>query len=107
MVRIVGGWTVSARLKAKARAGLPVFQSHGRQDPVLPYVAAEWLKEVFVEAGMEPEFVPFDGGRLQVTQNAWDTNARQWFDVFDDARGVGEWGHWTGGGIALQSGVCG
>ncbi len=50
------------KVKAKARAGLPVFQSHGRQDPVLPYVAAEWLKEVFVEAGMEHEFVPFDGG---------------------------------------------
>ncbi len=23
--------------------GLPVFQSHGRQDPILPYQAAEWL----------------------------------------------------------------
>ena len=50
------------KLKAKARAGLPVFQSHGRQDPILPYVAAEWLKELFVESGMEHEFVPFDGG---------------------------------------------
>ncbi|MDP2272441.1 MAG: alpha/beta fold hydrolase [Archangium sp.] len=48
--------------KAKARAGLPVFQSHGRQDPILPYVAAEWLKELFLESGMEHEFVPFDGG---------------------------------------------
>lgn len=50
------------RAKAKARAGLPVFQSHGRQDPVLPYKAAEWLKELLVEAGMRHEFVPFDGG---------------------------------------------
>lgn len=50
------------RLKAKARAGLPVFQSHGRQDPILPYAAAEWLKELFVEAGMQHEFVPFAGG---------------------------------------------
>lgn len=50
------------RLKAKARAGLPVFQSHGRQDPILPYHAAEWLKEVFTEANMQHEFVPFDGG---------------------------------------------
>jgi len=50
------------RLKAKARAGLPVFQSHGRQDPILPYPAAEWLKELFLEAGMQHEFVPFDGG---------------------------------------------
>lgn len=50
------------RAKAKARAGLPVFQSHGRQDPLLPYPASEWLRDVFVEAGMQHEFVPFDGG---------------------------------------------
>jgi phospholipase/carboxylesterase len=50
------------RTKAKARAGLPVFQSHGRQDPVLPYHAAEWLKDLFVESGMQHEFVPFVGG---------------------------------------------
>jgi len=50
------------RAKAKARSGLPVFQSHGRQDPLLPYQAAEWLKELFEEAGMQHEFVPFDGG---------------------------------------------
>lgn len=50
------------RLKAKARAGLPVFQSHGRQDPILPYAAAQWLQTLFVEAGMQHEFVPFDGG---------------------------------------------
>ena len=50
------------RTKAKARTGLPVFQSHGRQDPVLPFAAAEWLRDLFVEAGMQHEFVPFDGG---------------------------------------------
>lgn len=50
------------RAKAKARAGLPVFQSHGRQDPVLPFKAAEWLRELLTEAGLPPEFVPFDGG---------------------------------------------
>ena len=50
------------KVKAKARAGLPVFQSHGRQDPILPYVAAQWLKQLFLESGLEHEFVPFDGG---------------------------------------------
>lgn len=50
------------RAKAKARAGLPVFQSHGRFDPVLPYQAAEWLRELLTEAGLTPEFAPFDGG---------------------------------------------
>ena len=50
------------RVKAKARAGLPVFQSHGRQDPILPYRASEWLRDLFIESGMQHEFVPFDGG---------------------------------------------
>ena len=48
--------------KAKARAGLPVFQSHGRQDPVLVYQAAVWLNELLVKAGLSVDFAPFDGG---------------------------------------------
>lgn len=50
------------RAKAKARTGLEIFQSHGRQDPVLPFEAAEWLSALFEEAGMRHEFVPFTGG---------------------------------------------
>lgn len=50
------------RAKAAARTALPVFQSHGRQDPVLPFAAAEWLRDLFVEAGMQHQFVPFTGG---------------------------------------------
>lgn len=50
------------RKKAAARAGLPVFQSHGRQDAVLPFMAAQWLQQSLVEAGLQVEFVPFDAG---------------------------------------------
>jgi len=50
------------RAKAKARAGLKVLQSHGRQDPLLSFMTAEWLKDVFTECGLELDFVPFDGG---------------------------------------------
>lgn len=50
------------RAKAKARGGLPVFQSHGRQDPLLAYGAAEDLRALWEEAGATLEFVPFDGG---------------------------------------------
>lgn len=39
----------------------PVFQSHGRYDPILPYVAAEWLHQMWKDAGYQAEFVPFDG----------------------------------------------
>lgn len=49
------------REKAARRAGLPVFQSHGRFDPILPFQAAEWLRELLTTAGLEVEFVPFDG----------------------------------------------
>jgi phospholipase/carboxylesterase len=50
------------RAKAKARAGLPVLQAHGRQDPLLAFMTAEWLQALFVEAGLKVDFVPFDGG---------------------------------------------
>ena len=48
--------------KAKARGGLNVFQTHGRSDPILAFVAATWLSELLVEAGMNVEMVPFEGG---------------------------------------------
>ena len=48
--------------KAKARAGLHVFQTHGRNDPILSFLAATWLHELFVSSGMQVELHPFDGG---------------------------------------------
>lgn len=47
---------------AAAHAGLRVLQSHGTQDPLLPFDAAESLRLVLSEAGADVEFVPFDGG---------------------------------------------
>lgn len=48
--------------RARKRTGLPVFQSHGRQDPLLPFFAAESLRHLLVRAGLEVEFLAFDGG---------------------------------------------
>lgn len=45
-----------------ARAGLPVLQSHGRMDPLLPFGMAEALRDRLVAAGLEVEFVEFRGG---------------------------------------------
>lgn len=45
-----------------ARAGLPVFMSHGRRDALLPYAAAEALRDLLAEAGLAVHWVPFDGG---------------------------------------------
>ncbi len=44
------------------RSGLPVFQSHAPDDPVLPYELAERLQEALRTGGMAAEFVRFRGG---------------------------------------------
>jgi phospholipase/carboxylesterase len=46
----------------KARASLPVLQSHGRADPVLSFQIAETLRQELTAAGVTVEFIPFNGG---------------------------------------------
>lgn len=46
---------------APNRAGLNVVQSHGRQDPILPFTGAEALRDVLTEAGLDVDFLPFPG----------------------------------------------
>jgi phospholipase/carboxylesterase len=41
------------------RTNLPVFQSHGRMDPLLPFEVAESLRRLFEDAGAKVAFVPF------------------------------------------------
>lgn len=43
------------------RAGLTIVQSHGAQDPLLPYVVSERLKGALTEAGWDVRWVPFMG----------------------------------------------
>jgi phospholipase/carboxylesterase len=47
---------------APKRAGLPVLQSHGRADPILPFELAESLRDLLARARLEVDWVPFDGG---------------------------------------------
>jgi phospholipase/carboxylesterase len=44
------------------RKGLPVFQSHGMQDELLPYVGAERLRDILIHAGLLVEWQSFRGG---------------------------------------------
>lgn len=44
------------------RKGLPVFQSHGTQDEILPYVGAERLRDTMLHAGLSVEWHSFRGG---------------------------------------------
>jgi phospholipase/carboxylesterase len=46
----------------RARRGLPIYQSHGSADPLLPYAAALRLRALWEEAGADVSFTSFDGG---------------------------------------------
>ncbi len=46
----------------KARSGLPFFQSHGEQDPLLGYEGAGRLEKILVEAGLKGSLMTFQGG---------------------------------------------
>jgi phospholipase/carboxylesterase len=44
------------------RKGLPVFQSHGMQDELLPYAGAERLRDALSKSGLAVEWHSFRGG---------------------------------------------
>lgn len=46
---------------APKRSGLPVVQSHGTRDAILPFVAGEALRDLLVGAGLAHIWVPFAG----------------------------------------------
>jgi phospholipase/carboxylesterase len=50
------------RAAAPVRAGLRVLQSHGASDPLLSFEAAKRLSGILTEAGLDCEFVEFEGG---------------------------------------------
>jgi phospholipase/carboxylesterase len=50
------------KTRAGRRAGLRVLQTHGREDPLLPFTQAERLRDMLSDAGLEVEFHAFDGG---------------------------------------------
>ncbi|ACY17658.1 alpha/beta hydrolase [Haliangium ochraceum] len=49
------------RERMPKRAGLRVFQSHGQSDPILPFGAAERLRDLLREAGLEVSWCAFPG----------------------------------------------
>jgi len=44
------------------RKGMPVFQSHGTQDEILPFIGAERLRDALTKAGLAVEWQSFRGG---------------------------------------------
>lgn len=65
---------------APRRAGLRVVQSHGRQDPILPFAGALALRDLFEESGLAVDFLPFDGPHT-ISQAAVDATARLLADL--------------------------
>lgn len=49
------------QLLAAAHPGCPVFQSHGYQDPILPFHPSEELRDMLQNAGFDVEFQAFHG----------------------------------------------
>ena len=49
------------RPKASRLKGVPVLQSHGRQDQILPFDASLWLRDLLIESGAIVDFIPFNG----------------------------------------------
>jgi phospholipase/carboxylesterase len=50
------------RPRLASLAGVPVMLSHGRHDPLLPFDAAEVLRDQLTAAGARVDWRPFDGG---------------------------------------------
>jgi phospholipase/carboxylesterase len=62
--------------RLSSRVGMPVFQSHGSSDPILPCVTAERLRDAMIAAGLDVTYVPFEGGhgvppRVTTALGAW------------------------------------
>lgn len=50
------------RAKADRLRELPIVQSHGTSDPILPFQAARWLESMFQAAQANVQFIEFSGG---------------------------------------------
>jgi phospholipase/carboxylesterase len=63
VVVMSGGLMAASEWKALApkRKGLPVVQSHGVRDPIVPFLSGEKLRDLLTEAGLAHTWVPFGG----------------------------------------------
>lgn len=49
------------RQRAIRLRGVPILQSHGRQDSILPFEASLWLRDLLIEDGAIVDFIDFPG----------------------------------------------
>jgi phospholipase/carboxylesterase len=67
-----------ARLK-----GVPIMQSHGKADPLLPFATAERLRDLMKAAGADVRWVEFAGGHT-ISLGALDALAKLVRDAFGE-----------------------
>jgi len=72
------------RARAVRRKGLRVLQSHGRQDPILPFAEAVLLRDLLQESGLAVEFLPFDGPHT-ISEEALDRLGALLLSLLDKA----------------------
>ncbi|GIW99038.1 MAG: lysophospholipase [Pirellulaceae bacterium] len=71
-------------LAAKLR-DTAIVQSHGTQDPILPFQTARWLYDLLVEAGCTVNFIQFSGGHT-IPWEAVESTAKNLTDLTNAPR---------------------
>ena len=62
------------------------------------------VERVLANYPLRQMLIPFPGGRVQVTEAAWDPRSNEWFNVYgNEDRKPGEWGQWLGRGMNWNS----
>ncbi len=67
---------------AKRPMPIPVVQSHGRQDMILPFVGAQLLCQLLTSAKADVNFLPFSG-QHEISQAALDATAKMIQQLLD------------------------
>jgi tetratricopeptide (TPR) repeat protein len=88
-----GTQTTDTRVAGDGRFEIVTMSASGERQVFLP-------ERVLGESPLRQFLVPAPGGRMQVTEVAYDPRSNNWFNVYgDEDRVAGEWGHWTGRGM--------
>jgi Flp pilus assembly protein TadD len=62
------------------------------------------VDRILGENPLRQMLIDFPGGRVQVTEAAWDPRSNDWFNVYsNEDRKPGEWGNWLGRGMNWNS----
>lgn len=49
------------KAKVSRLSSCKILQSHGKQDPILPFTAGKWLRDLLLEAQCNVDFIEFNG----------------------------------------------